>query len=82
MSNPTTALSSIKLAKRKTETDFLAASDRFQLGFADHQPGLIGRELVRKSGGEFLAVVQFCSVEDAQAIVEKEKEFAACLARF
>ncbi len=77
-----TVLAPIKLAAGKTEADLLAASDRFQQEFANAQPGLIRRELVRKSDGEYLDIVQFRSMEDAMAIIEKEKESAACHAFF
>ena len=77
-----TVLAPIKLAAGKTEADLLAASDRFQKEFADAQPGLIRRELVRKSDGEYLDIVQFSGMEDAMAIIEKEKESAACHAFF
>ena len=82
MANPITVLAHIKLAAGKTEADLLAASDRFQKDFANDQPGLIRRELVRKSDGEYLDIVQFQSMEDAEAIIEKEKESAACHAFF
>ncbi len=73
-----TVLAPIKLAAGKTEADLLAASDRFQQEFANAQPGLIRRELVRKSDGEYLDIVQFRSLEDARATIEKEKASAAC----
>ncbi len=82
MTNPITVLAPIKLAAGKTEADLLAASDRFQKEFANDQPGLIRRELVRTGDGEYLDIVQFRSREDAEAIVEKEKESAACHAFF
>ena len=82
MTNPITVLAPIKLAAGKTEADLLAASDRYQKEFANDQPGLIRRELVRKGDGEYLDIVQFRSREDAEAIVEKEKESAACHAFF
>ena len=82
MANPVTVLAPIKLAAGKTEADLLAASDRFQKEFANAQPGLIRRELVRTGDGKYLDIVQFRSVEDAKAIIEKEKESAACHAFF
>lgn len=82
MTHPITVLASIKLAAGKTEADLLAASARFQQEFASEQPGLIRRELVRKSNGEYLDIVQFRSREDAEAVIEKEKESAACHAFF
>lgn len=82
MTNPITVLAPIKLAAGKTEADLLVASDKFQKEFANAQPGLLRRELVRKSDGEYLDIVQFRSMEDAMAIIEKEKESAACHAFF
>ncbi len=82
MTNPITVLAPIKLAAGKTEADLLAASDRFQKEFANDQPGLIRRELVRKIDGEYLDIVQFRSMEDAKDTIEKEKESAACHAFF
>ena len=82
MTNPITVLAPIKLAAGKTEADLLAASDRFQKEFADAEPGLLRRELVRTGDGKYLDIVQFRSIEDAKAIIEKEKESAACHAFF
>jgi len=82
MTKTVTVLAPIKLAAGKTEADLLAASDRFQQEFAGAQPGLIRRELVRTGDGEYLDIVQFRSVEDAKAIIEKEGESAACHAFF
>lgn len=82
MTKAVTVLAPIKLAAGKTEADLLAASDRFQHEFADARPGLIRRELVRTGDGEYLDIVQFRSVEDAMAIIEKERESAACQAFF
>ncbi len=82
MNNPVTVLAPVKLAKDKTEADLLAASDKFQKEFCNEQPGLIRRELIRKSEGEYIDIVQFRSVEDAEAIIEKEKKSPACHAFF
>ncbi len=82
MTNPITVLAPIKLAKGKTEADLIKASDKFQEEFAGQQPGLIRRELIRKGDGEYLDIIQFRSKEDADAIIEKEKESPACHAFF
>jgi len=82
MTKPITVLAPILLAAGKTEADLLAASDTFQKDFAGKQPGLIRRELVRKSEGEYLDIIQFRSMEDAKVIIEKEKESPACHAFF
>lgn len=82
MANPITVLAVIKLAPGRTEADLLEASEIFQQEFASRQPGLIRRELVRKSDGEYLDIVQFRSMENAMATIEKEKESSACHAFF
>ncbi len=82
MSNPITVLARFKLAAGRNEADLLAASDKFQKEFANAQPGLIRRELIRKGDGEYLDIVQFRSMEDAMTIIEKEKESVACHAFF
>ena len=82
MANPVTVLAPIKLAAGKTEADILTASAMFQKEFVDSQPGILRRELVRKSDGTYLDIVQFRSMEDAMAVMEKEKESAACHAFF
>ena len=82
MTTPITVLAPIKLGEGKTEADLLAASDQFQKDFCDDQPGLIRRELVRTGNGEYLDIVQFRSMADAEIIIEKEKESPACHAFF
>ncbi len=82
MASPVTVLAPIKLAASKTEADLLAASARFQKEFVNSEPGIIRRELVRKSDGTYLDIVQFRSKEDAMTVIEKEKESIACHAFF
>ena len=82
MATPVTVIVPIKLKSGKSEADLLAASDRFQTEFVNHQAGVVRRELVQKSAAEYLDIVQFRSVKDAEDIVEKEKESAACHAFF
>ena len=82
MANPVTVLVPIKLAAGKTEADLLAASAKFQKEFVNSEPGIIRRELVQKSDGTYLDIVQFRSKEDAMAVIEKEKESVACHAFF
>lgn len=77
-----TVLAPFKLAAGITEADLLAASDKFQEEFAGKQPGLLRRELVRKQAGEYMDIVQFESLEDAHAVLEKEKTSPACQAFF
>ena len=82
MTNAITALARIKLAPGKTEEDLLAASHIFQKNFAGDQPGLLRRELVRKSDGSYLDILHFRSMEDMQEVIEREKESPACHAFF
>jgi len=82
MAIPVTVLAPIKLAADKTEAELLAASERFQNEFVAHQPGVIRRELIRKGDGHYLDIVQFRSAEDAEDIIQKEKESAVCHAFF
>lgn len=79
---PITVLAPIKLAKGKSETDLIKASDKFQDEFVSKQPGFIRRELIRKGDGEYLDIIQFRSKEDAEKIIEKEKKSPACHAFF
>ena len=82
MTTPVTVLAPIKIAQGKTESDLLQASERFQEEFARHQPGILRRELIRKSEGEYIDIVQFRSAKDAQDVMEKEQESEACHAFF
>lgn len=78
MAKPITVLAPFKLAAGKTEADLIAASDMFQNQFVDSRPGVIRRELVRTGDGKYLDIVQFRSVEDAQAIMKEEMESNVC----
>lgn len=82
MTTPVTIVAPIKLAPGKTEGDLIAASNRFQEEFVVKQPGILRRELVRKSENEYLDIVQFRSQDDALDVMEKEKESTACHAFF
>jgi len=82
MTKPITVLAPCKLAQDVTETQFLAASDVFQRDFAGLEPGVIRRELVRTSEGNYLDIVQFRSLEDAHDVIEKEKQSKVCIAFF
>lgn len=82
MSAPIIVLAPIKLAPGKTEEDLLKASDLFEKNFVSHQPGVLRRELIRKSEGEYLDIVQFKSAEDAQAVMEAERTSPDCLEFF
>ncbi|MCF6300328.1 MAG: hypothetical protein L3J52_04310 [Proteobacteria bacterium] len=82
MTTPITVLAPIKLAKGKSEADLIKASDKFENEFISKQPGVIRRELIRTGDGKYLYIVQFRSKEDAEDIIEKEKESPACHAFF
>ncbi len=82
MKTPVTVLASIKLAEGKTEADLIRASDKFHEDFVRHEPGVLRRELIRKSEGEYLDIAHFRSAEDAQDVMEKEQQSEACHAFF
>ncbi len=73
-----TVIAPIKLAEGKTEEDLLAASEVFQRDVVSHQPGVLRRELVRKSDGTYLDIVQFRSMKDAEKMMELGKESTGC----
>ncbi|WP_120499821.1 hypothetical protein [Roseovarius sp. EL26] len=76
--SPVTVLAPIKLAEGKTEADLLAASKAFQKDFVAHEAGVLRRELVRKSDGTYLDIVQFRSRDDYQDVIKKEMESPVC----
>lgn len=76
--SPVTVLTPIKLAAGKTEADLLAASQKFQMDFVAHEPGVLRRELVRKPDGTYLDIVQFRSQEDFADVLKKEMESPVC----
>ncbi len=82
MGDTITILATIKLASGKTEAELLAASERFQKEFASKQKGLIRREMVRKGDGEYIDIIQFASMADANATMESEKTSEVCHAFF
>jgi hypothetical protein len=79
MSEPITVLAPIKLAAGKTEADLLEASSRFQENFVSQQQGVLRRELLRTSEGEYLDIVQFKSMEDAEKVIEAERTSPDCM---
>ncbi len=80
--NPVTVIVPIQLAEGISEADLLLASDRFQKEFVDTQPGVLRREMVRSGVGKYIDIVQFRSSEDAEDVMKKEQESAACHAFF
>jgi hypothetical protein len=77
-----TVLVPVTLAENKTEEELLLASHRFHEEFGKHQPGLLRRELVRVEGLQYIDIVQFRSMADAEDIMAKEQESPACQAFF
>lgn len=78
MNKHVTFIAPIKLAAGTTEEQFLQASQRFQDEFVAHEPGVLRRELIRKGDGLFADIVLFRSVEDAEQVMEKERESEVC----
>lgn len=78
MTTAITVLASIKLSAGKTEADLLMASDIFEKEFVSKEAGVVRRELVRKSENEYIDIVQFRSMEDMEAVMEKEKTNEVC----
>ena len=78
MNNPITILAPIKLAKDKTEQDLIQASNNFEKEFAGKEEGILRRELIRISDGEYMDIVQFRSQKDAEEVIEKEQNSPAC----
>ncbi|ATX80713.1 hypothetical protein Ga0123461_2312 [Mariprofundus aestuarium] len=73
MNKPVTVIAPILLAEGKTESELMQASELFQKAFVDSHPGILRREMVRKSESEYLDIIQFRSNEDLEDVVEKEK---------
>ena len=63
-------LATIKLAEGKSEADLVTASAAFQRDFLAKQPGVLRRQLVRKSTGEYLDIVHWRSSADADAVMQ------------
>ena len=82
MSAPVTVLAPFTLAKGKSEADLLSASAVFQETFVSRQQGVLRRELIRKSDGEYLDIVQFRSKEDAERVMEAERTSPDCMVFF
>ena len=78
MTQPVTVIAPIERAAGKSEADLVAASQLFQQEFVDHEPGMLRRELVRKSDGTYLDIVQFRSAQDTNDVIEKEQNAPAC----
>lgn len=77
-----TVLAPVKLAPGKSEADLLAASKDFQENFVAHEPGVLRRELVRKTDGTYLDIIQFRSEADYHDVLKKEMESEVCIPFF
>jgi hypothetical protein len=54
-----------KLKEGTTESDLIAASNRFQETFLGKQKGFVRRELLRKTSGEYVDLVYWKTSDDA-----------------
>lgn len=78
MTQPVTIIMPITLNKGVSEAEFIAASHKFQIKFANKESGVIRRELVAKKDGTYIDIVQFRSEDDVGDIIEKEKTSPVC----
>ena len=74
MSDQVLELATINLAPGSTEQDLLTASDAFQAGFLDGQPGFIRRDMVRKNVGTYLDIILWQSRSHADAVFESAQK--------
>ena len=78
MNTPITVLAPIKLASNRTEEELINASHKFEKEFASKEEGILRRELIRISEGEYMDIVQFRSQKDAEEVIEKEQNSPVC----
>lgn len=64
------------------ESTLLAASERLQAEFLDHQEGFVRRELVKRADGEYVDVVWWRSLEAAEKAMARVAESPTCSAYF
>jgi len=57
-------------AEGVTEEQFLAESERFEQDYMTHRHGFIRRTLLRGDGGEWAVLVDWATVEDAEASMD------------
>lgn len=72
----------IRLRAGVSESDLVAASDRFQSAFLDAQPGFLRRELLRLDDREYLDLVHWTDQEAADAVMERAMTSNQCRAYF
>jgi hypothetical protein len=75
-------LAEINLADGCGEAELRAASDAFQADFLRHQPGFLGRELLRGAEGAFYDLVHWQDQASADAIMAAAMQSPACAAYF
>ncbi len=78
MNSTITVLAHIKLKNGVSEAALIANSDKFQSEFVDKQDGVLRRELVRKSEGKYIDIIQFQSKDHMDKVVELEQQSAIC----
>ena len=65
-----------------TETQVLAASQKFEEGFLVKQSGYIKRDLLRLEGREWADIVYWASREDAEKVLKVCEKSAICMDYF
>lgn len=60
----------LKLRSGVTDPQFLVANKRVELEHVNRQPGFISRETARGENGEWLVIVHWANVRDAEASME------------
>jgi quinol monooxygenase YgiN len=78
---PAVEIVQFRLSQGRDERAFLAASDAMMADLRK-QPGFISRELLKLGGGEWMDIVHWESIEDAEAAEEAVMTIPSCLAFF
>lgn len=71
-----------KLAEGVEESALLAASDTLQTGFLAQQKGFLRRDLVKTTDGQWVDVVYWASMAEAEVAMQTSMENPACLTYF
>lgn len=64
------------------EAQLLQLSERLQTEFLARQKGFLGRDLLRRGAGEYVDLVRWRSLADAEAAMGRVGASAACAAYF
>ena len=67
-----------ELSEGVDESVLLEASAELQREFLSHQTGFIRRELLKKDEGQFVDIVWWKSLEDAERAMKNASESASC----